>query len=58
MRDESRIPKCAAPQPPLLQEPFWMGDWRVGIAEERVAMAEDRLARAEAQVLRLMAGGQ
>ena len=35
---------------------FWMGDWRLGIAEERVAMAEERLARAEAQLAKEMDG--
>ncbi len=33
---------------------FWMGDWRLGIAEERVAMAEERLARAEEALARLI----
>lgn len=32
---------------PAEPAPFWMGDWRLAIAEERVAMAEERLARAQ-----------
>jgi hypothetical protein len=37
----------AAQPPPIEPAQFWMGDWRLAIAEERVAMAEERLAQAQ-----------
>jgi hypothetical protein len=43
----NRLSETGAGQLPRAEaEPFWMGDWRLGIAEERVAMAEERLAKA------------